>query len=96
MIDIDDLFHNYIERRQRCKAVRLSTENIHLVDRWLKDQGFGTKLIALNGDYTLEVFFRDDPLFTASVYAGDAIQYLDAGNVALIPGKGFRSDWEEA
>lgn len=99
-IDGDGLLDDYIERRQRCKAVELTSDNVYEVARWLKKLGYGHKVVSLNGDYSLEVYQEKDEglqhMFTANVYCGDAIRYDGPDNISLLDGKGFRLGWEQA
>jgi hypothetical protein len=92
--DFDKLFENFIERRPRCSAAVLRYETVWDIAKWLRGQGFGTKVISVGDVFALEVLLGDQVLFTADVNAGDTIVYRGEANVSHVPGRDFRTTWE--
>ncbi len=94
MKEFDDLFLQFVERKQRCQAVMLQYENLWDVARWLHQKcGYETKVNASDG-LTLEVLKNGQILFTADAREGDAVIYRDIDNISVMPGREFRTTWE--
>lgn len=91
----DDLFDGYIERRPRCRAVRLNPGNAWQVAEFLRGLGLSTSVNANHSVFMIEVSDATGTvLFQADANERDAVLYHADMSVSLVPGRDFVRLWE--